>query len=225
MSDKQQTDNTQSQTSFWKRWRKSFFICLIILIISGLCYVFPQPDYELWPPSEKNEKFKIYVTIDEYHSCINFPDYKLGLFQEWHMGAKEWYLSQDFKVSELALKAAKGKVDAVIRFGVFAIPYWEREGIPEKQVYTFWLTEKGFVRLNNFLHKHRGTDMQRKGKFWYFSYKQGYHLIQNCNSFTSSALIEAGLPIRNLLAQEGISFSWQLNRCKEIQSNFFHKYR
>ena len=209
------------RTFFTSNLRIKLFALFAIGTIFLLWFVFPQPDYSLWPAKEKNNKFILYVTVNGYHSCINFPDFESGLYQEWHMGAKEWYLGKNAKLMEVATKAAKGKISAVIKFGLYSQPYWERNRLPKKQVFTFWLSQKGFHRLINELHKFRGKAMTRKGNFWYFPYKRGYHLIENCNVFTARALKAGGLPIREILAQEGQSMTWQLNRCLSIQNLAF----
>ncbi|MBU1105655.1 MAG: hypothetical protein KKB51_03220 [Candidatus Riflebacteria bacterium] len=189
-----------------------------MLVVFFLWLAFPQPDLELWPAKERDDRFMVYVSIDDYHSCINFPDYSLGGYQEWHMGAKEWYLGNDPNVWEVVTKSLAKKTSAVLRFGVFLRPYWERMKIPSDKVFHFWLTEKGVSRMVTALHKNRGHEMTREGNFWYFPYLRGYHLIENCNSFTSSVLIAAGLPMREILGQEGVSMAWQLRRCTAIQN-------
>jgi len=182
---------------------------------------FPQPDPCLWPPKECGERFEVYVSLDDYHSCINFPDYSMGGYQEWHMGAKEWYLGNEPNVWDVVTKSLTERTSAVIKFGVFLRPYWERNQINTDKVFHFWLSEKGFSRMQAALHKYRGREMERIGDFWYFPYLRGYYLFENCNSFTASVLIAAGLPLRETLAQEGITMAWQLGRCKAIQKEHF----
>ncbi len=184
---------------------------------------FPQPDPKLWPPKVKNEEYKIHLTVGEFHTCLDFPDYNLKAFQEWHMGAKEWYFTEKTEIYNLAAKALSKRVDGVIKFGVFAQPFWEREGISKENVFTFWLSKAGFARLLETLHKHRGEKIARKNSFWYYEYTAGYHLLDNCNGFIAQALCKAGLPIRKILAQESISMKWQLRRCLRIQDSFYSK--
>lgn len=193
--------------------------CAILLLLWGTWFLFPRPDPTLWPPAERDETRRIFVTLNDYHSCINIPDPALGLYQEWHMGPREWYLGKDPRILEVAGRVASGNVAAVIRFGVFARPYWEREGIPEGRVYSFWLSREGLRNLLASLHRHRGHERTRAGEFWYFPYTEGYHLFRNCNSFTASALIRAGLPLREALALDGTTMSWQLDRCRRIQED------
>lgn len=205
---------------FWNHRVKiiSLFAASAIFVI---WLAFPQPDYSIWPPKEMNDRHIVYVTVDGYHSCINFPDIETGMYQEWHMGAKEWYLGDKSNFAEVVAKATAGKVPAVIKFGLNSHTYWERKGLPKEQVFTFWLSPKGFKQLNNELHRSRGSEIKRVGDFWYFPYKRGYHLIENCNDFIARALIAGGLPIREILAQEGRSMTFQLKRCVRIQSAAF----
>lgn len=189
-----------------------------VMIVFILWLAFPQPDTSLWPPKERNERLKVSVTLDDFHSCINFPDYSMGVYQEWHMGARQWYLGNDPSVWEVVTKSLTERTSAVIRFGGFLRPYWERKQIHADKVYHFWLSEKGFSRMQAALHKYRGRKMERIGDFWYFPYLRGYYLFENCNSFTASVLIAAGLPIRESLAQEGTTMAWQLKRCAAIQN-------
>lgn len=197
-------------------------ICVAPLAIVFFFWLaFPQPDPSLWPPKERNERFEVYVTLDAYHSCINFPDYSMGVYQEWHMGAKEWYLGNEPNVWEVVTKSLTERTSAVIKFGGFFRPYWERMQISANKVFHFWLSEKGFSRMQAALHKYRGREMERIGDFWYFPYLRGYYLFENCNSFTASVLSAAGLPVREALAQEGITMAWQLERCTAIQNEHF----
>ena len=178
---------------------------------------FPQPDPSLWPPAVRNDAYRVSVTIDGFHSFIDFPDFSLGLFQEWQAGAKDWYLTANASLVEVGARALGGSVPGVIRFGVFLQPYWERNHISPDKVFSFWLSAEGFRRLGEALHRYRGHERIKKGEYWYFPYQRGYYLLQNCNAFTASALREAGLPLREILAQEGLSMTWQLERCARLQ--------
>lgn len=204
---------------FQSSWR----LCAIFLggALFGAFFwlIFPQGDPRLWPPAVKNDRYRVFVTVNSYHTCINIPDYNLGKFHEWHMGAREWYLSSGSTLLDVAVKATVGKLRAVIMYGVFSLPYWQREAIPMSKVFTFWLSPEGFLRLQKSLHAFRGKDMERQGNYWYFSYTRGYHMLENCNNFTARALISAGLPMREILAQEGWSMTWQLQRCQALQQD------
>lgn len=206
---------------FNRKFKLFFLTTFFSILIFVIWLAFPQPNYKIWPPQEKDEKYLIHLTVGDFHTCLNFPDYELGVYQEWHMGAKEWYLSDNSNIYEVAKKAVADKVPGVIRFGVFSRPFWERENMPKEDVFTFWLSKEGFDRLKSALHKNRGKKISKDDSFWFFEHKKGYHLIDNCNGFIAEAVNAAGLPVRKILSQERYSMLWQLNRCRAIQNEFY----
>jgi hypothetical protein len=189
----------------------------VVLVLIFLWLMFPQPVPELWPPDRPNDQLWIRVLIDDYHSLITFPDYELGCFQEWHMGVANWYLHRDFDYWAL-FKSFFSPVPATIRFGVFTINYGLKNNISPEKTYTFYLSEKGKKHMLAYLHSWRGAEIGKKGEYWFFAAKRGWHPFSNCNAFIGGALRAAGLPIREAFSQESRTMTWQLRRCQAFQA-------
>jgi len=194
-----------------------------ILVPAGVCLalfvawlVFPLPDPGLWPPAVRDDANVVYVSLGEIHSAIDIPDRDLGMFQEWHMGTREWYLDRRRSWLDI-VKMIFFTADGVIRFGVFSSPYGERQGFAPDRVFKFWLSNEGRKRLLARLHRDRGELIERRDDFWYYTYRCKYHLLANCNNFVGAALQEAGLPIRESLSVELRPLAWQLRRCLRFQ--------
>lgn len=211
-----------SSSGFLKRLAGSIFRARV-LVPAGVCLalfaawlVFPRPDPGLWPPAVCDDANVVYVSLGEIHSAIDIPDRDLGMFQEWHMGTREWYLERCRSWPDI-LKTILFTADGVIRFGVFAYPYGERQGFSPDRVFKFWLSDEGRRRLLARLHRDRGELIERRDDFWYYTCRRRYHLLANCNNFVGAALQEAGLPIRESLSFELLPLAWQLRRCLRFQ--------
>ena len=194
-----------------------FFLCCAIFV--GWLFL-PQPDYNIWPPVAKNPKHAIYVVVDDEHTYFTLPDYKYGMFQEWHMGSKNWY-HNPIRTWKGRLEAAFVPSEGVIRFGIFPFAPWEIQKSDSQKVYKFWLSSAGYLSLKKYLHKFRGSKLYRKNGYWYFKYSRNYHLFANCNGFVSGGLRTAGLPVREVFGIERLTMEYQLKRCLSFQEKHF----
>jgi len=199
-------------------WRLRRGIGLLFLVVAGLVawLAFPQPDPALWPPAVRDDRNVVYICLNGFHSFLTFPDYQLGFFQEWHMGAETWYLNGAFPW-HLRVSALFRPVSATIRFGLFPFTSWERRSLPEAKVYKFWLTPSGRERLVAFLHRQRGKMLEQKTGFTYFASTRNWSPLGNCNGFIGGDLQAAGLPVRESVSLEGLTMQWQLDRCRRYQ--------
>lgn len=204
------------------RKRKVLGLVSLATLLGVLWLAFPQPNPVLWPPSTRDDRNLIYVCIDGMHSLITFPDYTLGYFQEWHMGAATWYLKKQFTWPARAF-ALISPVPATIRFGLFPFSYWERKKPGTAKVFKFWLSDHGHRNLESFLHSRRGKLVMQDGAYTYFDCKTRWSPLENCNGFIGGALQAAGLPVRESFSIENNTMEWQLSRCDSFQKEWLKR--
>lgn len=197
-------------------WRRIFLV--IGLVVAGVtAWLFlPQPDAALWPPTVRDDRNVVYVSLGPMHAAIDIPDYETGMFQEWHMGARTWYIDFRRDWGHL-LRGLFTTSEAVIRFGLFQFTRWERESLPPDRVFKFWLSDEGRRRMIARLHRDRGAEIMRSGGFVFFEHRRPYWLLANCNGYIGGALEAAGLPIREVASVEPHVMEWQLRRCVAFQ--------
>lgn len=193
---------------------------LAATIVLGLWVAFPQPVPGLWPPVAPDGKHLLYVTLNGYHTALDFPDHRFGLFQVWDMSAAVHYQDRDPEYFRKIVKAFFRPIPATVRFNLFVRPYWHRMNLTGETVYTFWLSPAGKAALEAYLHRMRGPKVKFDGEFHLFACTRPWTPLSNCNGFIGGALRAAGLPIREALALEGTTMRWQLERCRRFQDEW-----
>lgn len=202
--------------------RKILILFFIALLLLCFWVLLPFPNRDLWPPESKDKHYSVYVSYFDNHTFLCFPDYETGYFQEWHMGAKIWFNGK--KTWKLGLYALFYGSPAVIKIRMFPFLPWELKSKQKRKVHKFWLTKKGFNRLQYSLHRSRGKKLYRLKGFFHYSHKRKYHILANCNQYILKALQEAGLPVRGDFALETwFSVPWYLNLCQMWQNYYFSK--
>lgn len=181
-----------------------------------------SPKTELWPPALLEGRHKILISVDSWHSVIGlFPKQEATFshhdLTEWGYAEKSYYLEGDSGATGI-MRALFWPSDGVVLKTKAKKPWSLRSRQPPSVMFTFYLSDRGYDNLVNFLKNElKSPDPIFRGvkTVWYRA-KEDYTIFHHCHHFTARALREAGLPIWSFYAPFKWSLIWQLERARKM---------
>lgn len=194
------------------------------------------PVRALWPPAPDAPSRTIHVSLDTWHGMIAFPPEASQrtpqsgrtesgdspgegkvLFEEWGFAEHAWYLEGRRGLGGV-LRALFWPSSGVVEVGLHDTPWAHRSPQPPSELFTFRLSEEGYLRLRQHLRSTlegvKAIRATRQGTF--YPAKRPYHFFHTCHQYVAHALRAAGLPVSALWAISRGALAWQLHRASRM---------
>jgi uncharacterized protein DUF2459 len=197
--------------------------CACGLLFSAYACAAPVP--ELWPPAQETLQRTIHVSVDSWHAMIAFPSESTGngdespadkpLYEEWGYAERAWYLEGRQGLGGV-IRALFFPSAGVVEVSVHDRIWAERTTQPPAEMFTFQLSQDGYLRLRRYLFSTTASmnPVVVSGTSRFYPARSSYHMFHQCHQYAARALREAGLPISSVAAFTRSSFAMQLRRAQ-----------